>query len=167
MGQTGILLLLILFMGGMLFMSSRQRKKQQAQQDELQRTIHVGDVVRTTSGISGTVVDTSDEQTLDIEIAPDVITTWLRAAVREKLTAEDEHGETPETLDGADDRVTGALAGTDHGTGAHDGAPTPSDAASSTPSGTPSAPSSASADIAGSSRNGSEPSGEVSSPRSS
>ncbi|HEY2224395.1 preprotein translocase subunit YajC [Actinomycetospora sp.] len=80
--------LLIIFMIGMIFFSSRQRKKQAQQQESLQNAISVGDVVVMTSGISGTVVDTDDEKTIDLEIAPDVITTWLRAAVREKLSTD-------------------------------------------------------------------------------
>ncbi|MCD2185705.1 preprotein translocase subunit YajC [Actinomycetospora soli] len=80
--------LLIIFMIGMIFFSNRQRKKQQQQQEDLQNSISVGDVVLMTSGISGTVVDTDDERTIDLEIAPDVITTWLRAAVREKLSSD-------------------------------------------------------------------------------
>jgi preprotein translocase subunit YajC len=80
--------LLIVFMIGMIFFSSRQRKKQAAQQESLQNAISVGDVVVMTSGISGTVVDTDDDKTIDLEIAPDVITTWLRAAVREKLAGD-------------------------------------------------------------------------------
>ena len=80
--------LLIVFMIGMIFFSNRQRKKQAQQQESLQNSISVGDVVVMTSGISGTVVDTDDEKTIDLEIAPEVITTWLRAAVREKLSAD-------------------------------------------------------------------------------
>ena len=102
--SNAIFPLLILFMIGLVFMSSRQRKKQQSQQESLQQSLSVGDVVVMTSGISGTIVDVDDERTIDVEIAPDVITTWLRAAVREKLVADldAEH----EALD-ADDRVLG------------------------------------------------------------
>jgi len=81
--------LLILFMIGLVFMSSRQRKKQERQQQSIQSGLAVGDVVVMTSGISGTVVDVDDERTIDVEIAADVVTTWLRAAVREKLVPED------------------------------------------------------------------------------
>jgi preprotein translocase subunit YajC len=77
--------LLILLMIGLVFFSSRQRKKQEAQQQSLQNALSVGDVVVMTSGISGTVVDVDDERTIDLEIAPDVVTTWLRAAVRDKV----------------------------------------------------------------------------------
>jgi preprotein translocase subunit YajC len=85
--------LLILFMIGLLFMSSRQRKKQQQQHDQLTQSLAVGDVVVMTSGISGTIVDVDDEKTVDVEIAEDVVTTWLRAAVREKLVEEPEAGD--------------------------------------------------------------------------
>ena len=81
--------LLILFMIGLVFMSSRQRKKQEQKQQSVQSGLAVGDVVVMTSGISGTVVDVDDERTIDVEIAPDVVTTWLRAAVREKLVPEE------------------------------------------------------------------------------
>jgi preprotein translocase subunit YajC len=81
--------LLILFMIGLVFMSSRQRKKQEQKQQSIQNGLAVGDVVVMTSGISGTVVDVEDERTIDVEIAPDVVTTWLRAAVREKLVPEE------------------------------------------------------------------------------
>jgi preprotein translocase subunit YajC len=93
--------LLILLMIGLVFFSSRQRKKQEAQQQSLQNALSVGDVVVMTSGISGTVVDVDDERTIDLEIAPDVVTTWLRAAVREKLVA-DAAVVDPEEIEDAD-----------------------------------------------------------------
>lgn len=101
--------LLIVFMIGMIFVSNRQRKKQQQQQEQLQNSIAVGDIVVMTSGISGTVVDTDDEKTIDLEIAPDVVTTWLRAAVREKIGGEVELVEGVDGVDGLD----GAAAGPD------------------------------------------------------
>ncbi|MEJ2869172.1 preprotein translocase subunit YajC [Actinomycetospora sp. OC33-EN08] len=97
--------LLIVFMIGMIFFSNRQRKKQQQQQENLQNSIQVGDVVLMTSGISGTVVDTEDERTIDLEIAPEVITTWLRAAVREKLSTETEHADDLADVDGTEPEV--------------------------------------------------------------
>lgn len=96
--------LLILFMIGLVFMSSRQRKKQENQQKDLQGSLNVGDVVVMTSGVSGTIVDVDDERTIDLEIAPDVVTTWLRAAVREKLVAP-EDTEVAEDPDESDDVV--------------------------------------------------------------
>ena len=115
-----LLPLLIVLMGGMIFFSSRQRKKLASQQESLQNSLTVGDVVVMTSGISGTIVDTDDEKTIDLEIAPDVVTTWLRAAVREKIGADALDGivEDGEDVLGADDDAAardadGARAGID------------------------------------------------------
>jgi preprotein translocase subunit YajC len=68
----------------MTFMSRKQKRSVQAQQD-LQNSLHVGDRVMTTSGLYGTVVNTDDDASIDIEVAPGMTTTWLRAAVREKV----------------------------------------------------------------------------------
>jgi preprotein translocase subunit YajC len=82
------LLPLILLFGAlglmMYFMSRRQRRAAQQQQD-LQSSLSVGDRVMTTSGLYGTIVSISDPASIDLEIAPGVETTWLRAAVREKV----------------------------------------------------------------------------------
>ncbi len=51
----------------------------------LQASLEAGDVVVTTSGLRATVVDASYEETIDLEIADGVVTTWVRAAVREKV----------------------------------------------------------------------------------
>jgi preprotein translocase subunit YajC len=74
-----------------LFLSMRRQKKAMAEMRQLQDSLIPGDRVVTTSGLHGTVVDIDDEDTIDLEIAPDVVTTWVRAAVREKidLPAED------------------------------------------------------------------------------
>jgi len=78
-------LLLIAVLAIPLFLGTRRQKKQMQQQQELQNSLTVGDKVMTTSGMYGTVADTSDDATIDIEIAPGVQTTWLRAAIREKV----------------------------------------------------------------------------------
>ncbi|SFW80308.1 preprotein translocase subunit YajC [Amycolatopsis australiensis] len=78
-------LLLVLVLAVPLVMSSRKQKKQQAAQQELQSSLAPGDRVMTTSGLYGTVADASGDTTIDIEIAPGVVTTWLRLAVREKV----------------------------------------------------------------------------------
>ena len=116
--------LLILFMIGLLFMSSRQRKKQAQQHDQLTQSLAVGDVVVMTSGISGTIVDVDDEKTVDVEIAEDVVTTWLRAAVREKLVEEtteaddaDATSATAATGDGLPEAITRADAPADDAVG--------------------------------------------------
>lgn len=88
--QNLIFPLLIVVLAVPLFLSARKQKKKAAQQQELQKSIGPGDRVMTTSGLYGTVASSNDE-TIDLEIAPGLVTTWLRAAVREKVnpTAED------------------------------------------------------------------------------
>ncbi|WP_370962667.1 preprotein translocase subunit YajC [Amycolatopsis sp. cg9] len=85
MQQLLLPLLLVLVLAVPLVMSTRKQKKQQAAQQELQSSLAPGDRVMTTSGLYGTVADATGDTTIDIEIAPGVVTTWLRLAVREKV----------------------------------------------------------------------------------
>ncbi|MGH3884151.1 MAG: preprotein translocase subunit YajC [Pseudonocardiaceae bacterium] len=73
-----------------LILGSRRQKRAMAEAQRLQNSLTNGDRVMTTSGLQGTVVGSADETTIDLEIAPGVRTTWLRAAIREKITEEDE-----------------------------------------------------------------------------
>ena len=100
LGQLLPFLLIAVLIVPMVLMSRKQKKAMQ-QQQELQNSIEVGDRVMTTSGLYGTVADTDDEATVDIEIAGGVVTTWLRAAVREKVgpdAVEDEVEEEDEAV---------------------------------------------------------------------
>jgi preprotein translocase subunit YajC len=54
----------------------------------MQNALSEGDVVTTTSGLRGTIVDASYEDTIDLEIADGVVTTWLRAAIRDKVATD-------------------------------------------------------------------------------
>jgi len=68
-----------------MVLMSRKQKKQMHQQQELQQSLSAGDRVILVSGLYANVANTSDEATIDLEIAPGVTTTWLRGAVREKV----------------------------------------------------------------------------------
>ena len=81
------LLILLLFIP--IFLSSRKQKRAQAEMQSLQSSLEPGDIVSTTSGLRGTVVDASYEDTIDLEIADGVVTTWVRAAIREKIATDD------------------------------------------------------------------------------
>lgn len=85
MNQALLPLLLVAVLAIPLVLGSRRQKRMAAQQQELQNSLSVGDRVMTTSGLYGTVSDTSDEATIGVEIAPGLETTWLRQAVREKV----------------------------------------------------------------------------------
>lgn len=77
------LLILLLFIP--IFLSGRRQRRQIQEMKDLQGALEPGDVVMTTSGLRATVVDASYEETVDLEIADGVITTWVRAAVKEKV----------------------------------------------------------------------------------
>ncbi|HKN99052.1 MAG TPA: preprotein translocase subunit YajC [Pseudonocardiaceae bacterium] len=85
MNVSSLLLPLIIVLFAVpLFLGTRKQKRAAAQQQDLQNSLTYGDRVMTTSGLFGTVVATSDDS-IDLEIAPGVVTSWLRAAVREKV----------------------------------------------------------------------------------
>ncbi|MGI8307339.1 preprotein translocase subunit YajC [Saccharopolyspora sp. ASAGF58] len=85
--QSLILPLLIVLLAVPLFLQARKQKRAMAEQQKLQNSIAPGDKVMTTSGVFGTVVSTSDDS-IDLEIAPGMTTTWVRAAVREKVNTD-------------------------------------------------------------------------------
>ncbi|HEX4221551.1 MAG TPA: preprotein translocase subunit YajC [Pseudonocardiaceae bacterium] len=76
--------LVLVLLVGFMFFSTRKQKRTVQQQQDMQKGLSFGDRVMTTSGLYGTVVSTSDD-TIDIELSPGVVTTWLRQAVREKV----------------------------------------------------------------------------------
>ncbi|MER5391772.1 preprotein translocase subunit YajC [Saccharopolyspora sp. NPDC002686] len=82
-----ILPLLIVLLAVPLFLQARKQKRAMAEQQKLQNSITPGDRVMTTSGVFGTVVATNDD-TIDLELAPGLTTTWVRQAVREKVQTE-------------------------------------------------------------------------------
>ena len=79
-------LLLIAALAVPLVLGSRRQKRAMAEAQRLQDSLTEGDRVMTTSGLHGTVVNTADDATVDLEIAPGVRTTWARAAIRERIT---------------------------------------------------------------------------------
>ena len=81
------ILILLLFIP--IFLSSRKQKRAQQEMQALQSSLEPGDIVSTTSGLRATVVDASYEDTVDLEIADGVVTTWVRAAIRERITTEE------------------------------------------------------------------------------
>ncbi|MPZ80107.1 MAG: preprotein translocase subunit YajC [Actinophytocola sp.] len=87
------LLLMFGLLGVMMYFMSRRQRRTQEQQKQLQNSLSVGDRVMTTSGMYGTVCDTSSDTTIGIEIAPGLETEWLRAAVREKVSPDVEDDE--------------------------------------------------------------------------
>jgi preprotein translocase subunit YajC len=84
--------LLILALLVPMFLGIRRQKKEMAKTAELQDSLTVGDRVLTTSGLHATVVELG-EGTVDLEVAPGVVTTWSRLVIRELLVEDDEEFE--------------------------------------------------------------------------
>ncbi|MFM1725628.1 MULTISPECIES: preprotein translocase subunit YajC [Rhodococcus] len=84
--------LLILALLVPMFLGIRRQKKEMQKTSDLQESLKIGDRVMTTAGLHATVAGL-DEGTVDLEIAPGVVTTWSRMVVREHLV-DDEPAET-------------------------------------------------------------------------
>ena len=102
--QLGILLLIPF---AMYFFLIRPQRRRMREQQELQRSIQVGDEVITTSGIYGTITGEDGDTRFWLEIDDDVQIRIARAAVQGRVTedagaAADDDAEL-ESADSADD----------------------------------------------------------------
>lgn len=93
MNQLLLPILMFAALGAMMFFGMRKQKRQVAEARAMQDALKPGTRVMTTSGLHATVTAVADD-TIELEIAPGVYTTWVRAAVREVVVpapvAEDE-----------------------------------------------------------------------------
>ncbi|MDP7702595.1 preprotein translocase subunit YajC [Mycobacterium sp. TY815] len=93
----------LLIMGGFMYFASRRQRKAMQATIDLHESLQPGDRVHTTSGLEATVVSFTDD-TVDLEIAPGVITTWMKLAVRDRiLPDDDEDYEESPALEAADE----------------------------------------------------------------
>ena len=90
---------LIIIMGAFLYFSSRRQRKLVQATIDLQESLQVGERVITTSGLQGTIAAIVDD-TVDLEIAPGVVTRWIKLAIRDRVQI-DEIDEIDE-IDGID-----------------------------------------------------------------
>lgn len=79
---------LILIMGAFMFFASRRQRKAMQSTIDLHASLRAGDRVNTTSGLQGTIVGLDDD-TVDLEIAPGVVTRWVKMAVRDRIEPEE------------------------------------------------------------------------------
>jgi preprotein translocase subunit YajC len=86
MNQLLFFLPLLLIMAAFMFFSSRRQRRAMQATIELHESLRVGDRVHTTCGLQGTVADITDD-TVDLEIAPGVVTTWMKLAIRDRIEA--------------------------------------------------------------------------------
>ena len=79
---------LFLIMGAFMFFASRRQRKAMQATIDLQDSLRVGDRIYTTSGLAGEITAITDD-TVSLEIAPGVVTEWMKMAVREKVEPAD------------------------------------------------------------------------------
>lgn len=102
MGELTLFLPLIVIMGAFMFFASRRQKKAMQATINLHDSLAVGDDVMTTAGMFGTITGVSDSK-VDIELAPGVVVSMLKLAVKEKVTADLEDLEDLDDEDYEDD----------------------------------------------------------------
>ncbi|MEY8016912.1 preprotein translocase subunit YajC [Mycobacterium servetii] len=90
----------LLIMGGFMYFASRRQKRAMQATIDLQESLRAGDRVHTTSGMEATIVAIADE-TVDLEIAPGVVTRWMKLAVRDRILTDDDLDDIDEA-EGAD-----------------------------------------------------------------
>ena len=106
-----VFLPLLIILGAFMFFGSRRQKKAMQATIDLHNSLQIGDRVHTTSGLHGTIAGITDDY-VDLEIAPGVVTTWMKLAVRDRIGPGDD-------LDEDDRRSRRALVDRDGDHGQH------------------------------------------------
>ena len=91
-GSLSILLFFAVMGGIFYFLLIRPQQRQRRAQRQLIDSIDVGDEVITMSGIFGTV-QSLDDESVTLEVAPGVEMKFLKGAVARKLVYDDDDGE--------------------------------------------------------------------------
>ena len=77
------LLPLLVILGAFMFFASRRQKKAMQATIDLHNSLKVGDRVHTTSGLQAEIKAINDDD-VQLEIAPGIVTTWMKLAVRDR-----------------------------------------------------------------------------------
>ena len=100
MNSLVLFLPFVLIMGAFMYLQSRRQRRAMQATIDLHESLRPGDRVHTTSGLQATVAAITDD-TVDLEIAPGVVTTWIKLAIRDKIVPDDDDDGAAD--DGADD----------------------------------------------------------------
>jgi preprotein translocase subunit YajC len=79
----------LLIMGGFMYFASRRQRRAMQATIDLHESLQPGDRVHTTSGLQATIVGITDDA-VDLEIAPGVVTTWMKLAIRDRILPDDD-----------------------------------------------------------------------------
>lgn len=97
----------LLIMGGFMYFASRRQRRAMQATIDLHDSLQPGERVHTTSGLEATIVAIADD-TIDLEIATGVVTTWMKLAIRDRILPDDDiDEELNEDLDKDVDDVAG------------------------------------------------------------
>lgn len=97
----------LLIMGGFMYFASRRQRRAMQATIDLHDSLQPGERVHTTSGLEATIFAIADD-TIDLEIAPGVVTTWMKLAIRDRILPDDDiDEELNEDLDKDVDDVAG------------------------------------------------------------
>lgn len=86
--DLALFLPLLIVLGAFMFFASRRQKKAMQATIDLHEALAIGDRVHTTSGLEATITGVNDD-TVELEIAPGIVTTWMKLAVRDVIEADD------------------------------------------------------------------------------
>jgi preprotein translocase subunit YajC len=89
MDQLILFLPLLIVLGAFMFFASRRQRRAMQATIDLHESLQIGDRVHTTSGLEGTIAAITDDN-VDLEIAPGVITTWMKLAIRDRIEPDEE-----------------------------------------------------------------------------
>jgi preprotein translocase subunit YajC len=99
--DLAIMLPLLIAFGALIFFNSRRQKKAMQKTINLHDSLVIGDQVHTTSGLKASITGITDDY-FELEIAPGVITTWMKLAIRDRIEPEtDEDDEIDEASESA------------------------------------------------------------------
>ena len=97
--ETFPLLFLLIALGAFMFLASRRQKKAMQATINLHDSLREGDRIHTTSGLQATIRGITDDS-IDLEIAPGVVTRWMKLAVRDRIDPDED--DTTTAFDGTD-----------------------------------------------------------------
>ncbi len=89
MSSFVVFLPFVLIMVGFVYIQGRRQRRAMQATIDLHDSLEPGDRVHTTSGMQATIVAITDD-TVELEIAPGVVTTWMKLAIRDRILPEDD-----------------------------------------------------------------------------
>src|SRR6202035_1854324 len=84
MNQTVVFLPLLIVLGAFMFFASRRQKRAMQATIDLHESLRIGARLQTPSRLQGTITHITDD-TVDLETAAGVVTTWIKLAIRNPI----------------------------------------------------------------------------------